>query len=757
MSNTIDLDNIEIIENAELDGEIDKCFKYEPKYMPDREENGDYNFNFIKNCTITLGTDEESILGEPKYLRPHLECSNADEVIIFNIHKIIPIKLEYNKSLNIKQHRYSGECGSGINLYTNEKYITANIEFTGNKLTYKSVILLMYIKIVIDNNIKINKKIIIIDYSILLQGKKSNSGPNCVGKGLAGLWIPYKYSKFIDDKKYVLHRKDKINNTLYGVLINHNIIDRYKDIFVNCHFYNNNFQKLDVDIESSNISIDTFYKFKIISNNINLLKYDNYFNEITVDNVIMTLNILLSYVFIDLSIYNINYTFDGIKIIIYKDTESLNDVENPSNTKKKGRRSFGGIEMIAKMFGIGGEATENNKIEIDYLNQSTHNNFDIRKLVNKKILNLSNLAISLEKGNKFLLEWLMLNNMTINISINSHIMIKNTTDNKIININDIASPEIKSYFANYIDNIITNSQITYNYIKESNIVEITDENNYKVNIELNTLLQNVIVDISNFGFDYDFNGVNLYYNNTQVKYPNKHCNSFDINKLITKKQKIKTRSSELFKLLSNCYNLLPEWFLPITEFPYEIKLEGNSIVFENQKLAITDIAAPKIREYFQNIADSQDTDTASQELLAKYCNYPITTNRQSNSSNSANNTSTNQIMTQTQFNYLTPKYKQLYLNRLITNPSEKFVSFVAKCLAEPANFGHIYETLKLCIELRDSEYISAICNELWQSQQKNQDEYANLAVNWSLLQYEAKLSGDMEIFRRMKYEEFIRA
>ena len=77
-------------------------------------------------------------------------------------------------------------------------------------------------------------------------------------------------------------------------------------------------------------------------------------------------------------------------------------------------------------------------------------------------------------------------------------------------------------------------------------------------------------------------------------------------------------------------------------------------------------------------------------------------------------------------------------------------------MAEPANFGHIFETLKLCIELHEREYITSICNELWKSQQKNINEYVNLSINWSLLQYDAKLSGDMEIFKRMKFEEFIR-
>ena len=155
MSNVIDLDNIEIIENAELDAEIDKCFKYEQKYMPDREANGDYNFNFIKNCTITLGTDEESILGEPKYLRPHLECSNSDEVIIFNIHRIIPIDVIWETSIE--------------SLHEIKCYSVPTIVIRKNdsiKITLNSYILLIYIYYFRIFNINVNRKKIIINYSI---------------------------------------------------------------------------------------------------------------------------------------------------------------------------------------------------------------------------------------------------------------------------------------------------------------------------------------------------------------------------------------------------------------------------------------------------------------------------------------------------------------------------------------------------------------------------------------------------------------
>lgn len=55
----IDLDNVEIVENQEVDDYISKYFKYEPKYMPDTEPNGEYNFNFLKNCKYNPQTARE--------------------------------------------------------------------------------------------------------------------------------------------------------------------------------------------------------------------------------------------------------------------------------------------------------------------------------------------------------------------------------------------------------------------------------------------------------------------------------------------------------------------------------------------------------------------------------------------------------------------------------------------------------------------------------------------------------------------------
>ena len=174
------------------------------------------------------------------------------------------------------------------------------------------------------------------------------------------------------------------------------------------------------------------------------------------------------------------------------------------------------------------------------------------------------------------------------------------------------------------------------------------------------------------------------------------------------------------------------------DFEYDDDIDTDTINLNN-------IKSPKVREHFRNIANKRDINEVSKKSF-KYYTEDLHIEEHKNF-----------IMDiKGEFNYLTPKYKQLYLNTLITQYT-KYCEFMAQCLAEPANFGHIYETLKLCIELRDREYIDAICDSLWQSQKEKPMEYGNLSVNWSLLQYEAKLSGDMEILRRMKREEFIRS
>ena len=173
------------------------------------------------------------------------------------------------------------------------------------------------------------------------------------------------------------------------------------------------------------------------------------------------------------------------------------------------------------------------------------------------------------------------------------------------------------------------------------------------------------------------------------------------------------------------------------DFHYDDNIDTDAI-------KLNSIKSPEIRDHFQNIADKRDINEVSKEVFKYYTeDLHIEEHKKF-------------IMDiKGEFNYLTTKYKQLYLNTLITQYT-KYCSFVAECLADPANFGHVFEILKLCIELQDREYIDAICDKLWISENKNYKKYEGLSINWSLLQYEAKLSGNMEILRRMKREEFIR-
>jgi hypothetical protein len=181
---------------------------------------------------------------------------------------------------------------------------------------------------------------------------------------------------------------------------------------------------------------------------------------------------------------------------------------------------------------------------------------------------------------------------------------------------------------------------------------------------------------------------------------------------------------------------------------------------------VSNISSYEVRNYFEKLFDELEiSDKQRRKLFMDFINnkkyicmsyYYYNEDNVNNINNYLYEICFSELINSIHFNYLTPKYKQLYLNILITQYT-KYCDFVAECLAEPANFGHIYETLKLCIELRDREYIDAICDSLWQSQKEKPVEYGNLSINWTLLQYEAKLSGDMEILRRMKREEFIRS
>jgi hypothetical protein len=74
---------------------------------------------------------------------------------------------------------------------------------------------------------------------------------------------------------------------------------------------------------------------------------------------------------------------------------------------------------------------------------------------------------------------------------------------------------------------------------------------------------------------------------------------------------------------------------------------------------------------------------------------------------------------------------------------------IATYLSYINNAEHIFETLKLCIQLNDKEYVDKICNIL--------PAELPITINWKMLQYEANQIKNYEILRRMIHEELIRS
>ena len=103
------------------------------------------------------------------------------------------------------------------------------------------------------------------------------------------------------------------------------------------------------------------------------------------------------------------------------------------------------------------------------------------------------------------------------------------------------------------------------------------------------------------------------------------------------------------------------------------------------------------------------------------------------------------------FAKLTPKYKQLYLNILVTSNQDP--ELYKTYFARPENYEHLFETLKLAIQLQKKDVVFAICGIISDEKKKN-DNNPNLSINWSLLQYEAKLTANMDILSRLMFEDF---
>ena len=99
------------------------------------------------------------------------------------------------------------------------------------------------------------------------------------------------------------------------------------------------------------------------------------------------------------------------------------------------------------------------------------------------------------------------------------------------------------------------------------------------------------------------------------------------------------------------------------------------------------------------------------------------------------------------FDNLSVKYKQLFINYLISNTNNKVdINIIDEIFQYGTNNEHIFETLKLSIQICDIEYVNMLCDILYFINY-------NLSINWSILLYEAKNCGNAEIFRRITHED----
>ena len=113
-----------------------------------------------------------------------------------------------------------------------------------------------------------------------------------------------------------------------------------------------------------------------------------------------------------------------------------------------------------------------------------------------------------------------------------------------------------------------------------------------------------------------------------------------------------------------------------------------------------------------------------------------------------------------EFNNLSTKYKQIYINLLILN--KNLYGFdgndIMKIIAENScNYRHLYDTIKFCIEVNNKN----VLEEMFQYVLLNYAEHTELqrflrCIDWGSLQRESKEQGCFEIFKLLKHEELLR-
>jgi hypothetical protein len=113
-----------------------------------------------------------------------------------------------------------------------------------------------------------------------------------------------------------------------------------------------------------------------------------------------------------------------------------------------------------------------------------------------------------------------------------------------------------------------------------------------------------------------------------------------------------------------------------------------------------------------------------------------------------------------EFNTMSTKYKQIYINLLISN--QDLYGFngndIMKLITEYSyNYGHLYDTIKFCIEVNNKNILEEMFLYALLHYAKHIEFQRFLrCIDWGSLQREAKENGCHEIFKLLKHEELLR-
>lgn len=327
-----------------------------------------------------------------------------------------------------------------------------------------------------------------------------------------------------------------------------------------------------------------------------------------------------------------------------------------------------------------------------------------------------------------------------------------TDKTKKLSVDKYVSLTTKTAKINLYDSYATELQ---NNNESTSVYNITNQLSCNLQAFETTLLKlflntsNEICDFSKFiKLNFECDGVKLYYDNQFNDILIKNIKSEQTRQFLCSENnyipaftKYYKQSYTIDKLQTNLKTeptLLLRWLLPLNEFKFSVELKGLTLIFGeitqtryNQPkkyitLEITEIANPVIREYFQNLASGQDTTQVSKDLYTKYKNAEMTID---------------------QFTYLTPEYKQRYLNTLVTQKT-RFDECISKYFGIPDSINYVYEVLRLCTLIDDIEYVDIILSAL-------QHTNNSPRINFKLLQQIAIEHNRKEILKLLLNHDII--